>query len=182
MRRVLEWMFFTYFLINIPIVIIMDSQIVFPSWLYPQSLRRLHSWYGNGIKDNMYLDPPPWYQAIFFCEQFLHTPLSFAAAYAFYKGNCRWIRMPAIIYSAHTITAVIAILYHIAMHDFSQSKYPGPSTMMERLTLSWAYLPFFVVPLLLLTVMVQDEDYGLHVEAEGAYKQSPRRSQRLKNA
>ncbi|XP_013416577.1 sigma intracellular receptor 2 isoform X1 [Lingula anatina] len=180
MPRVLEWIFFLYFVVHIPIGILFDSQAVYPGWMYPTFVKDAVSWYGKTMKDPMMLEPPAWYQAFCMCEQFLQLPFFFAAAYAFYKGNCGWVRMPAIIYSAHVVTTLVAILYHIAMHDFSQSKYPGPSTMMERLTLISIYLPFFVIPLLLLIVMVADEGYGSHASIKGPLQPEPRRSLRLK--
>lgn len=59
-----------------------------------------------------------------------------------------WIRIPVIIYSSHVVTTLIAIFYHMLTSDFTNSKYPGPATMKERLTLMSIYSPYFIIPLL----------------------------------
>ena len=39
MARVLDILFFVYFLTHIPICVFVDSQAVLPQWLYPQAVR-----------------------------------------------------------------------------------------------------------------------------------------------
>ena len=74
-------------------------------------------------------------------------------------GGCRWVRVPALVYSAHVSTTVLPILSHIAFHDFSHSALPGPTTPSERLTLIAIYAPYLLVPLLLLVTMLFSSDY-----------------------
>ena len=77
------------------------------------------------------------------------------------KGKCRWIRVPAIVYASHVATTLIPILYHVMVADFSDShgQPSGPVTVSERLTLSAVYIPYLVVPLMLLYHMLTSADY-----------------------
>merc|ERR1719318_2051489 len=105
------------------------------------------------------MNPPEWLQALGWCEQLFQVPFSFVAAYAFYKGKQRWIRIPSIIYSTQVITMLIAYMYHLLKHDFSKEKYQGPTTSEERTRLITTMLPFAVIPIVLLAFMVKEEDY-----------------------
>ncbi|XP_008629291.1 PREDICTED: transmembrane protein 97 [Corvus brachyrhynchos] len=111
----------------------------------------------------MMLQPPEWFKAFIYCEAFLQLPFFPVAAYAFLKGGCRWIRTPAIIYSTHVATTLFAILAHILFHDFSRSEHAGPQSLRERLVLLSIYLPYLLIPLLLLFTMLCNPHYK-HVE------------------
>ncbi|XP_033117697.1 sigma intracellular receptor 2-like [Anneissia japonica] len=110
-------------------------------------------------KDAMMANPPMWFKSFVFSEIFLQLPFFFLGTYAFYKGGCGWIRIPALVYASHVATTLIAILGHILFHDFSDSKYPGPETSDERLMLASFYLPYFVVPVLIILTMLFHPDY-----------------------
>lgn len=60
-------------------------------------------------------------------------------------------------------TTLFAILAHILFHDFSKSELAGPQTLRERLTLLSIYLPYLLIPLLLLFTMLCNPHYK-HVE------------------
>lgn len=84
-------------------------------------------------------------------------------SFCFYTGGCKWIRTPAIIYSTHVATTVFAILAHILFHDFSKSEHLGPQTQRERLILLSIYMPYLLIPLLILFTMLYNPYYN-HVE------------------
>lgn len=65
-------------------------------------------------------------------------------------SQCRWIRVPMIVYSTHVVTALLCIYHHIFLHDFSKDEIVGPKTMKDRLVLGLFYLPYFIVPVILL--------------------------------
>ncbi|NXR28868.1 SGMR2 protein, partial [Cinclus mexicanus] len=119
--------------------------------------------YATAFRDPMMLQPPEWFKAFIYCEAFLQLPFFPIAAYAFLKGGCRWIRTPAIIYSTHVATTLFAILAHILFHDFSKLELGGPQTLRERLVLLSIYLPYLLIPLLLLFTMLCNPHYK-HVE------------------
>lgn len=158
--RVLEMIFFLYFASHIPITLFIDLQALLPGELYPQQLKDLLRWYAAHFKDPMVLDPPEWFQSFIFCEALLQLPFFPVAAYAFFKGGCRWIRTPAIVYSAHVATSLIPILAHVLFSSFPLEPHPGPQTTQERWLLVSIYAPYLIVPLLLLLTMLLSRTYS----------------------
>lgn len=161
-RRGLEWLLGFYFLSHIPITLFMDLQAVLPRELYPDELTKLQKWYAKEFKDPLIQDPPSWFKSFLFCELVFQLPFFPIATYAFFKGGCKWIRTPAIIYSVHTITTLIPILTTLLFEDFSKAsglKGQGPKTIRERLTLVSFYAPYFLIPLMLLLFMLRSPHY-----------------------
>ncbi|XP_022086308.1 transmembrane protein 97-like [Acanthaster planci] len=161
LTRVLEWVIVVYFASHIFITVFFDSQAIMPQWLYPKMFVDVMKDYSVYMKDEMMADPSayPWFMSFVYGECLLQFPFFFVATYAFYKGSCKWIRIPAIIYSVHTATTLQAILAHILFQDFSKSPYPAPSTLEERLKLSAIYVPYLLLPVLILLLMLFSSDY-----------------------
>ncbi|XP_055513556.1 sigma intracellular receptor 2 [Leucoraja erinacea] len=158
--RLLEYIFSFYFISHIPITLAVDMQALLPRSMFPGALQGLLDWYSARFKDPMLLDPPPWFSVFILCEAVLQMPFFPFAAYAFYKGSCSWIRMPAIVYSTHVATTVVSTLGHILFNDFSKSTYPGPNTLSDRLTLTAIYIPYLIIPLLILLTMLFSNRYN----------------------
>ncbi|XP_038059435.1 sigma intracellular receptor 2-like [Patiria miniata] len=161
LTRVLEWVIVVYFASHIIITIFFDSQAIMPSWLYPKVFLDLVRDYCIFMKDEMMADPSayPWFMSFVYGECLLQFPFFFVATYAFYKGSCKWIRIPAIIYSVHTATTLQAIFAHMFFQDFTNSPHPGPVTLEERLKLAAIYCPYFFLPVLILLLMLFSDDY-----------------------
>ncbi|XP_077336633.1 sigma intracellular receptor 2 [Lithobates pipiens] len=157
--RLLEWIFFFYFFSHIPITLLVDLQAVLPSAWYPQQLLDLMRWYTATFKDHLMRNPPPWFMSFVYCEAIVQLPFFPVAAYAFLKGGCRWIRVPAIVYSSHVATTVLAILAHLLFGDFPKTKELESPTQQERLTLVAIYAPYLVIPLLILVTMLFSPRY-----------------------
>ncbi|XP_054768729.1 sigma intracellular receptor 2-like [Lytechinus pictus] len=157
--RFLELLFFVYFAVHIPVSILFDSQAIFPRQWYPDFLVTPKLEYTTQYKDVLFAELPIWYKSFIYVEIFIQFPFFFVAAYAFYKGNCKWIRIPAIVYGAHTATTVIPIVAEIFFNDFANTTTPAPSTFQERATLVGIYAPFLVVPFILLFTMLFNTDY-----------------------
>uniref|UniRef100_A0A8C5LTU9 Transmembrane protein 97 n=1 Tax=Leptobrachium leishanense TaxID=445787 RepID=A0A8C5LTU9_9ANUR len=157
--RLLEWIFFLYFFTHIPITLLVDLQAVLPPQLYPQELLDLMKWYVVNFKDHMMMNPPAWFLSFCYCEGLFQLPFFPVAAYAFFKGGCRWIRIPAIVYSTHVATTVIPIIAHVLFADFERSNGVDPPNQKERLTLASIYAPYLVVPLLILLTMLFSPRY-----------------------
>jgi len=166
--RLLEWIFFFYFLTHIPITVFIDSIAVVPKDLgkliYPQAAQDLLKWYTKEFRDPLMVDPPAWFKSFIYCEVFFQFPFFFFAAYAFWKGSRRWIRVPAIVYSTHVATTLIPILSHIFLVDFKNSKSPGPETFEQRLILCSVYMPYLILPLLILVTMLWHPAYKTNVQ------------------
>ncbi|NXU47740.1 SGMR2 protein, partial [Turnix velox] len=154
-----ERLFALYFLSHIPVTLLIDLQPLLPSGLHPPALRDLLESYVASFKDPFMLQPPEWFKAFMFCEALLQLPFFPIAAYAFFKGGCKWIRTPAIIYATHVVTSLCPILAHILFHDFSTLEPPGPGTLRERLLLVSVYSPYLLIPLLLLLTMLCHPHY-----------------------
>ncbi|XP_073340258.1 sigma intracellular receptor 2 [Pagrus major] len=158
--RVLEIIFFFYFASHIPITLFIDLQALLPGHVFPQPLRHLLKWYAAEFKDPMMLDPPEWFKSFIYCEAVLQMPFFPVAAYAFLKGGCKWIRTPAIVYSAHVATTLVPILGHILFYQFPVEPHAGPQTLQERMLLVSIYAPYLLVPLLLLFTMLLSSTYN----------------------
>ncbi|XP_059149607.1 sigma intracellular receptor 2-like [Physella acuta] len=151
MARILDILFFVYFLTHIPIALLVDFQALIPSQFFPQQLVALREWYCREYRDPMMMAPPIWYQSLIFCELFQFF-FFFVASYGFFKGakQCKWLRWPCVVYGSHVVTTLIPIIAHVLFYDFSKEKFAGPRNMKERLTLLSFYSPYFFIPILLL--------------------------------
>ncbi|XP_029468408.1 sigma intracellular receptor 2 isoform X1 [Rhinatrema bivittatum] len=118
----------------------------------------LLKWYTLTFKDPLMMQPPPWFLTFVYCEALLQLPFFPVAAYAFYKGGCKWIRIPAIVYSTHVVTSVLTIIVELLFSDFPTFKV-GPLRLQERLTLVSVYAPYLLIPLLLLNTMLYNPHY-----------------------
>jgi len=164
MLRLLELIFFLYFLTHIPVTVLFDSQILadeigIPKDLYPEEVVNLTKQYVAKFKDPYMMDPPGWYKTFCYMELTLQLPFFFIATFAFMLGSKRWIRTPAIIYSSHVATTVAPMLYSFYFDDFTKVNRVGPVTEEERLTLMAFYAPYFVIPVLILLTMVFSKTY-----------------------
>ncbi|PIK46184.1 putative transmembrane protein [Apostichopus japonicus] len=75
-------------------------------------------------------------------------------------GGQRWIRIPAIVYSSHVITTVYYMLAEWYFGEFIQDRdFPGPESFNERVIVSMFYLPYFIIPLMILTTMLFSSEY-----------------------
>ncbi|XP_064612238.1 sigma intracellular receptor 2-like [Liolophura sinensis] len=172
MARLLDVVWCLYFATHIPITIFVDSQALFSSTYYPDALVELKTWYTREFKDCLMADPTAWFLSFVVCEMLIQFPYILVATYAFFKGPraCPWIRIPNMIYSSHVITTLVAIGFHIMLHDASQSKVPCPKTQKERLTLLAIYSPYFIIPLLMLLDGLFNSSAYLPLEGKGGKK------------
>ncbi|XP_060114864.1 sigma intracellular receptor 2 [Heteronotia binoei] len=157
--RALEGLFALYFASHIPLTLLLDAQALSAAW-HPAPLTEMLNWYTTSFKDPLVAQCPAWFKSFLFCEVFLQLPFFPVAAYAFWKGNCKWIRTPAIIYATHVATTLVPLLAHFLFHDFSDSKPAGPQTWLERLRLCAIYSPYLLIPLLLLGTMLFHPSYS----------------------
>ncbi|KAG7279754.1 hypothetical protein CRUP_021370 [Coryphaenoides rupestris] len=158
--RMLELVFFFYFASHIPITLFIDLQALLPDHVYPDALKDLLRWYAEDFKDPMVLDPPIWFKSFVLCEALVQLPFFPVAAYAFFKGGCKWIRTPAIIYSTHVATTLVPILAHVLSYPFPLKPHAGPQTWEERWTLVSIYAPYLLVPIMLLFTMLFSPAYN----------------------
>ncbi|XP_077168931.1 sigma intracellular receptor 2 [Paroedura picta] len=157
--RALERLFALYFLSHIPVTLLLDAPALCPRLRAP-ALTEMVKWYTTSFKDPLMAQCPAWFKSLICCEVFLQLPFFPVAAYAFWKGDCKWIRTPAIIYATHVATTLVPPLAHILLQDFSGSRAAGPATGQERLWLVAIYSPYLLIPLLLLATMLLHPSYN----------------------
>ncbi|XP_046333089.1 sigma intracellular receptor 2-like [Haliotis rufescens] len=149
LRTALDVVFCGYFVFQIPSTVLFDTQALFPSWVYPQWLKNMRLSYLKDFRDPYMADPSsfPWFMATCAVEFSLEIPYFFVAAYAYFYGarRCPWIRLPSLMYSVHTATSVLAIIFTTWLHDFTLYKVAGPRDVTERMRLICVYGFFFVV-------------------------------------
>jgi EXPERA (EXPanded EBP superfamily) len=87
-------------------------------------------------------------QSLIWVEVALHLPFFFVACSAFHRRR-NWIRLPALIYGAAVSTSMVPILTELALG--------GAVEGATRLKLLAIYLPYLVVPLMLVATMVRYE-------------------------
>jgi hypothetical protein len=73
-------------LINIPIVLLVESQAVFPSVFFPQSLLDAVQWYVHLSGDYLVRDKPPFFRGLVLAELVFQLPLLVVNSYAFIAG------------------------------------------------------------------------------------------------
>ena len=126
---------------HIPITLLIDAQVVAPAWVHPPAIKSLLAWHVSTSGDPLVGvgSRPPWFTAIVWGELLLQVPY-FAWGVAVYggwvKGSPRF-RDATLVYSAHVVTTMIAIL----------GEFVGVGASPPLLA---AYLPYLVFPLLLL--------------------------------
>ncbi|KAJ1490735.1 transmembrane protein 6/97 [Baffinella frigidus] len=100
-----------FFASHIPATILLDSQARFPSMLkmYPAAVVQTAKWYCETFGDPLMSNMPVWFKALVGLEVAFELPFFFAALYAL-RTRKNWIRIPAIIYASHTVTALVPIL------------------------------------------------------------------------
>ena len=132
-----------YFISHIPITLMVDLQSLFIE-SYPEILKEfVRNQYLLKFGDYLMANPPIWLKALLTFEIF-QVPFFFVAAYALlFKKN--WIKIPAIIYSSHVVTAVSLIL--------AELYFSSRITFEQKTVLFSFYLPYLLIPACLLTYM-----------------------------
>ncbi|EFJ40779.1 hypothetical protein VOLCADRAFT_108000 [Volvox carteri f. nagariensis] len=151
LTSVLDRIFLAYFILHIPTTVIVDSQSVVPAQYFPSWAKELLQWHIKTNGDHLVSSNPLWFVSLVACEILLQLPFFFVASYAFLKRR-NWIRIPCIVYGSHVATTMVPIL-----SEFLFSPEAGP----KRLTLVSIYLPYLVVPVLLVVRMaVVERPFG----------------------
>uniref|UniRef100_A0A0B6ZSX5 Sigma intracellular receptor 2 n=1 Tax=Arion vulgaris TaxID=1028688 RepID=A0A0B6ZSX5_9EUPU len=153
-HRTIDYIFFGYFLFQIPSTLFMDTQAVYSKWLYPSWMKAIPYYYMENYRDPFLANAwkHPWYLSFCLLEHYFGIPFFFWATKSYYYGALTRPRIiiPAVIYSSHTITVILAVWTTTLIADFSKYEELAPRTFNERLILCSAYAPFFIISLVLL--------------------------------
>eukprot|EP00850_Spirogloea_muscicola_P008308 SM000044S15955 [mRNA] locus=s44:222148:227861:+ [translate_table: standard] len=96
-----------FFALHILTTVLVDAQLVLPAERFPAALRSLVRWHVATYKDFLVGEKPLWFVSLVWCEVLFQLPFYVVAVYAFLCGRS-WIRVPAIVYAAHTATTMVA--------------------------------------------------------------------------
>eukprot|EP00002_Diphylleia_rotans_P020149 TRINITY_DN3908_c0_g1_i1.p1 TRINITY_DN3908_c0_g1~~TRINITY_DN3908_c0_g1_i1.p1 ORF type:complete len:173 (-),score=39.43 TRINITY_DN3908_c0_g1_i1:244-762(-) len=138
-----------YFVTHIPATLLVDLQSIIPRSVYPIALQELVRWYSSPASP--FNDPyfrenpgsPIWLQAFTYCELFFQLPFFFFAIKSILTRDNR-IRIPGIIYGAHVATTLAPILF-----GFWVGEYAMDLTQSNKIALTLLYLPYLIIPLLM---------------------------------
>lgn len=128
-----------YYLIHIPITIIMDSTIVVPPKFNFQTF--LIQFHINQNKDFLMVLKPLWFQTFVWVELLFQLPFFFAALYMI-STQCPTRHLWNMIYGFNaSFTTLVCIVHYVAI---------GPDqglTQKEVIQLVSIYLPYLLIPL-----------------------------------
>ena len=148
MNSLLKVVFLIYFITHIPITLCLDFQALFGQY-YPQYLQDLQQWYIDQHHDPLFIAKPIWFKSFIGCEFLFQFPFFFIATYGLlYEKN--WIRVPSIIYGTHVATTMVPILTEFVFAE--------KLTVTQKCTLFGFYIPYFLIPALLVYVMAISEN------------------------
>jgi hypothetical protein len=151
-RKAVEWgdyLFASFFILHIPIALVIPPQFLFPSDYFPAFVKNLLLENIEKTRDpilSTYLLPerPAWILAIFAMEVFLQVPFFFYAAFCLLTGR-RFVKS-GIAYCVHVLTTNALIVAHIITQ---------PATTEEIAGWLFTYAPFWMIPLLFMIELLQ---------------------------
>ncbi|CAM9499083.1 unnamed protein product [Chrysoparadoxa australica] len=144
-----------FLLLHIPTSLLVDFQAL-GLGVHSDALHGMNQWYYDLAKDFLMSDPPIWFKSLIGAELLLQVPYHICASYALLKGepSFNWIRIPTIMWGAHTATTLIPILGELIYSD--------KATESTRWILVSLYTPYMVIPAYFMMVLAMDpHPFGL---------------------
>jgi hypothetical protein len=101
-----DWAAFVYFALHVPTTLLIDAQAIAPPGSHPQFAVDALAWHVSAHKDVLMGTMPAWFRGVVWAECVLQLPFFLVALYAWLTlGN--YIRIPTIMYGAHTATTLV---------------------------------------------------------------------------
>ncbi|GMK59325.1 hypothetical protein CspeluHIS016_0703400 [Cutaneotrichosporon spelunceum] len=145
--RTLDRVYFTFLL---PATLLMDGQVVYPSWMVTGPLEAFKEWYLDFLRDPIMTgvsteNPTTRFMIPFFyLEMFFQLPCFVLGAIGLWKNDKRvWPLLMA--YGASTTTTLLPVLQRLV---FDTETSP-PLTTFELTGLLSCYIPFLIIPLMM---------------------------------
>lgn len=130
-----------FFAMHIPTTLLVDAQAVFPRQWFPRVARTMLDTFIARTGDPLMSEPRErWFLSLIWTEVVFQLPFFVVALYAFVYKKI-WIRTPAAVYGGFVCATMVPILTEVCLHD--------TLTAMNRIVLLSLYLPYFIVPFLL---------------------------------
>jgi len=137
-------LFLAYFIVHLPISLLIDTQLIFPRDPFPPFLRAVVDDWVRDVDDQLVGTRPLWYRTFVWCEMLLHIPYFLFAIYAFARER-RWIRQITLVYAAQVLGSMVPIV----IESWQRSTSIGVS-LDRKLRLQGVLAIWCLIPCLLL--------------------------------
>jgi EXPERA (EXPanded EBP superfamily) len=147
--------FLGFFISHIPATVLLDGQASGLTFPYPQFLVDFLTWYSKTLNDPLFAggNYELWFQSFIGAELVIQLPYFFLATYMLSSEKYQnvpfpeWFRIYSIVYIAQVVTSMIPILASILFNPMA--------TLSQRGILSSIYMPYLIVPLSLLSYVLE---------------------------
>ncbi|KAI8081326.1 transmembrane protein 6/97 [Halteromyces radiatus] len=145
LKRPLDLVYFIYFFTHIPVTLLIDFQTFYPTELVPGFLKDTRNIFIQDYKDPFLASEPPhyWFLSFLYSELFFQFVFFFIACHGLWKDSLH-CRLGLCIYGSHVATTVFASLFEVLFNP------AHVLTTNERYTLACFYLPYFILPVIML--------------------------------
>lgn len=144
-----RWGFTAFFASHLFLTLLLDAQAIpFVAENSPEFLIALMKYHVETNHDYLMVSPAaPWFGALVWMEIFFQVPFFAFATVAFVK---KWntVRIPCIIYGSSAATSVVPIIGDVLASD----KLTDP----QRYKLIGIYMPWIILPVILMLIMAAD--------------------------
>ncbi|KAF5828798.1 transmembrane protein 6/97 [Dunaliella salina] len=138
-RSAFEHVFIIWFVLHIPITLLVDAQSLLPSSWFPPFAKQLVRWHVETNSDWLVGTNPLWFKSLIGAELLFQLPCFVLLAMGLVKRK-RWTRTLSIVYGIHAATTFIPITGEILF---------GRPMTPESIKLAAIYLPYLVMPAIL---------------------------------
>ncbi|KAJ3026731.1 UNVERIFIED_CONTAM: Transmembrane protein 97 [Siphonaria sp. JEL0065] len=139
-----------FFVLHIPITVLMDAQLLFPAWTaknYPKPVIQAALDYVKDTNDYLIMERQLWFISTLWCEMIVQFPFYLFLIHGLITDS-KHVRTAGIIYGTHTCTILVPILYDMILNT------NGIQSASQRVQTISIYSIWFFMPLVILYAMV----------------------------
>ncbi|GMM34529.1 Ema19 protein [Saccharomycopsis crataegensis] len=145
----LDTFYLLYFLIHIPITVLVDSALVIPPAYRLAIQTKVLNFHISENKDFILLLAPSWLKVAGFVELIFQLPVFFIGIYALWNDIKKFYPL-LMTYGFNASLTTLFCLYDIYIYNNGSSDLLGFTiTQSDRLKLFWVYFPTFLIPLVM---------------------------------
>ncbi|OZJ03398.1 hypothetical protein BZG36_04001 [Bifiguratus adelaidae] len=145
-ERSLDILYFSYILTHIPATIILDIPHILPEHLVPSGVQLFRQWYVSNYKDPFIGGGAGiWFSSFIVCEALFQLPF-FVWSLSQLWNDSKRVRPAMVVYSTHAITTLVPIIGELTFNR----RGVFALTQSERTLLFAFYLPYLLIPLVML--------------------------------
>jgi len=86
MGRRLDIVYLIFFIIHLPVMLVVDLTPFYPASITPSFMTYLRSYYVTTYRDQFFISPPAWFTAYLYMELLYHIPLTLYAIRALWSA------------------------------------------------------------------------------------------------